>query len=266
LTIIIFVSTLKLVKKISSTKAFTLVELLVSLGILAFLTAMILLTLNPLYQYSKAYDGQRKQDLAQIRSALDTYYNDHNCYPSSVPFGEEWKDGEVVLMKKVPQDPYAYYRQGAGWYYYNYETDTREGATCPQWNIVFTKLADKAFDNARDPKHCAAMIKKACPGYRVNVSLVYNYCLFSGNIDCQALTELAAPTASSEQQESIPTPTSVPALTPTLTPTGPLLCGDGLPPSFDCRAGAGGDTCQSVSSNGKYCDAGCSGFCPGAGN
>ena len=52
------------------------------LGVLA--TALITL-INPLAQFQRTRDTQRKNDLAQIQRALEQYYNDFNYYPSSGP-------------------------------------------------------------------------------------------------------------------------------------------------------------------------------------
>ena len=236
---------------------------------------MTLFAINPIYQYSKAFDGQRKQDLNQVRNALDTYYNDHNCYPPSVPFGEEWTDQDVVYMKKVPQDPYVYYQQGRGWYYYNYATDTREDQICPQWNIIFARLTDKTYANgASNLKSCLGMINKLCPTARYRPT--YNYCLISGDLDCEALADLDPPTPYTEQPEvPTPTPTSVttptpgPTSTPTPTP-GQIICGGGLPPQYDCRGPCNKvcnvppddyDSC--IAKGAKYCNSNCDGNCPG---
>ena len=257
-------------KKIFPQSGFTLVELLVTLGILAFLISMILFAINPLYQYLKAFDGQRKQDLVQVRNALDTYYNDHNCYPDSVPFGEEWIDGEVMLMKKVPQDPYVYYQQGRGWYYYNYSVKTGEGA-CSQWNVLYTRLTDKSYANSgSNPKSCLYMLRKICPG--IPVGSVYNYCIISGTLNCDELRAAGVPGAYQQQQEApTPTPTGPvgPTNTPTPTPTtAPIICGGGQPPQYDCR-GLCNQVCNvppddydsCIAKGAKYCNSNCDGNC-----
>jgi len=223
-------------EKKSSEKGFTLLELVVSLAILTFLISMILFEINPQYQYSKAFDGQRKQDLGQIRNALDTFYNDHNCYPSPqtpsdnpIPFGQEWMDGDNVLMKKVPQDPYVY-QDNRGGYYYNYKAKIGEGA-CSQWNILFARLTDSSFANkTTNDKSCLGMIRKICG--QIPVSPVYNYCIISGNLNCDELKAAGIPGPTSHQQGNIPTPTPTITIvnTPTPTPVGCI-------PIYSCRGG-----------------------------
>ena len=60
--------------------------------------------LFPQKQLDKAKDAIRKHDAQEIKKALDLYYNDHNCYPTSVPFGSSWTQGRTIYMKKVPQE------------------------------------------------------------------------------------------------------------------------------------------------------------------
>lgn len=66
---------------------------------------MIIFLIDPSTQLNKAKDGQRREDFKQVRAALDMYYNDHNCYPTSLTFGQEWRVGQTTYMKQVPQDP-----------------------------------------------------------------------------------------------------------------------------------------------------------------
>lgn len=112
---------------------FTLIELVIVILIVGTLLSLVLITLNPSKQINKTWDAQRLNDLGSIQSALDTYYNDTTCYPQTIPFGSSWTSGNTILMAKVPQDPQVS-TNGS----YVYLTDT--SSTCPQWNVVFSKL------------------------------------------------------------------------------------------------------------------------------
>jgi prepilin-type N-terminal cleavage/methylation domain-containing protein len=77
---------------------FTLVELLVAIGIIATLAAILLP--NLMGARERARDAQRKQDLDSVKSALRLYYNDHGEYPFDppIPAAATYNpDGQVLL-------------------------------------------------------------------------------------------------------------------------------------------------------------------------
>jgi len=104
---------------------FTLLELVVSIGVLAILAIFAIASLNPLDQFKKARDSQRKSDLAQIQRALESFYQDNGKYPNnSSTFQIEdvnnnpliWggSSGWLPYMTLLPKDPdslanYVYY-------------------------------------------------------------------------------------------------------------------------------------------------------------
>ncbi|HLB61016.1 MAG TPA: type II secretion system protein [Patescibacteria group bacterium] len=57
-------------------KAFTLVELLVVIGILAILTAVVLVAVNPARQLQQARDTERRAEINAILSAITAYIAD----------------------------------------------------------------------------------------------------------------------------------------------------------------------------------------------
>lgn len=189
---------------------FTLVEVLVATTILVVLASGIVITLNPQAQINKALDSQKQEELKAIRSELDIYYHDTNCYPrdGQLPFGNEWKstDGKTVYMKKVPQDPKC--NNGVGTCY-QYVTDTSvEGSSCPQWNVVFAKLSK-------------APLESACPLASLSSCTPQGYdsswgCVISGSAKCPSLLsyQLITPTPGQQPtQEVVPTlPVAVPTL------------------------------------------------------
>lgn len=199
-------------------RGFTLIEILIAITILATLGGGVILTLNPAKQINKSRDAQRQSDLNQIRIASDAYYNDTRCYPTELPFGQEWSVGGTVYMKEVPQDATCNTQGGSC---YKYKTDT--STTCPQWNVVFAKLSsDSKLTNA-----CPLSSLSNCTpeGYSAGTWA----CSLSGSVDCTNLSSssllggdiISVPTASpSVTISSVPTetPTEAPTPTPTFPP------------------------------------------------
>src|SRR3954468_8285820 len=92
---------------------FTLLELLIVIVIIGILAVLIIPNLVSGPQ--RARDSQRKSDLRNIKTALETYYNDNNSYPpaggttcspdASGCLGGVLTAGTTPYMKTVPKDP-----------------------------------------------------------------------------------------------------------------------------------------------------------------
>jgi prepilin-type N-terminal cleavage/methylation domain-containing protein len=80
-------------------KGFTLMELLVVIGLLAILALAVLLAIKPKTQIDKAHDSRRKSDLRMLQTALEDYYNDHNRYPADL------NELAPDYLAKIPTDP-----------------------------------------------------------------------------------------------------------------------------------------------------------------
>lgn len=142
---------------------FTLVELLIVIGVLAIISTMLILTMNPLEQIKKSNDSARKSDLAQIRRALELYYDDNGRYPPSsaqffiAPITEiQWGNTWQPYMSKLPKDP------SAGNTYIYYAPPSAGGQTY----YLFAHLER----GAKDPQSCnngnvCASITTGGPGF-----------------------------------------------------------------------------------------------------
>lgn len=84
-------------------RGFTLIELVIVIGILAVLVAVVISVLNPARYLAKSRDTRRQSDLKMIQAALEAYYSQKNAYPASTDFtfGAKWT-GYLTL---VPEDP-----------------------------------------------------------------------------------------------------------------------------------------------------------------
>ncbi len=134
-------------------KGFTLIELIVVIGILSVLAVASLVALNPVAQFQKANDARRKADLSQIQKALETYYQDNGKYPLSsvsaplyritVPPGStiiDWATSWQPYMNLLPRDPiasktYVYYSTGQSYYLYaSLDRGNKDPQSCQNLN------------------------------------------------------------------------------------------------------------------------------------
>lgn len=85
-------------------KGFTLIEILVSIAIIAVLMSMSFVAFSA--SRKTARDGRRKADLEQIRTVLEMYRSDCHEYPASLgtSITGPASCGSVVYMETVPID------------------------------------------------------------------------------------------------------------------------------------------------------------------
>lgn len=84
----------------SKRNGFTLLELVVVVVVVAILALLIIP--NLLSGPARARDAQRKADLRNIKTSLESYYNDNGFYPNSL---SQLEGGAVPYIKQVPTDP-----------------------------------------------------------------------------------------------------------------------------------------------------------------
>jgi prepilin-type N-terminal cleavage/methylation domain-containing protein len=65
-------------------KGFTLLEILLVVGIVGILAAIVIIAINPVRSLAKSRDLQRKVGITEINKGLNQYYIDNGSYPSTI--------------------------------------------------------------------------------------------------------------------------------------------------------------------------------------
>jgi prepilin-type N-terminal cleavage/methylation domain-containing protein len=130
---------MKINNKRYNQRGFTLIEMIVTIGILGVLAVTAIAVLNPFAQFQKAADSKRKADLSQIQKALESYYEDNQQYPPVIGLqinGISWGSSWQPYMNVIPVDAnaikkYVYYAPPDRQSYYLYASLDR-GSKDPQ--------------------------------------------------------------------------------------------------------------------------------------
>lgn len=157
-------------------KAYSLLEILVTITIIILLLAALFLIFNPITQINKSKDAKRKSDLATFSKVLEDFYNDKQCYPkpSEVCYDAPVNDSCHVCGNDSGSpslDPYISTIicdpvHPTNKYIYNYDN-----VDCPKTYKIFAKLSITA-----DP-----VIKDVGCTNGCGPSLSYNYGITSPN-------------------------------------------------------------------------------------
>lgn len=153
-------------KNINKNRGFTLIELLVVISIISLLAMMGIAALRN--GQMKGRDAVRKADLAQIRKALEMYFDDNNSYPPPPGgYGSNsyynsgngtWGPFEAYLapyMDRVPVDPLN--ELGSPWngfhaYTYGNTTDGSDSGNPHQYDLT------AALESTSDPDRCGVKL------------------------------------------------------------------------------------------------------------
>jgi len=113
-------------------KGFTLIELMVTVGIIAMLTAIAMVSFSGANK--KARDGRRKSDLEKIRMALEMYRQEKGYYP------ELDTDLAPNYLQELPvgprKDTYLYTRDVGSSFRYTLDASVEDvGATTGNYGV-----------------------------------------------------------------------------------------------------------------------------------
>lgn len=172
---------------------------------LGILVGLILFTINPIEQLAKAKDTQRQNDMKQLQTALDTFYNDRNCYPIAAGDFLSTDELDYNYIKDIPIDP-----DGRGYAY------LEDSASCPQWNALFTRLDSLPEDETSCPLlQMEEELGSSCTP--INYESGYNFCAISGEVNCSQISSASVP----DLGIPVSSPTPPGGVTSTNTPTPP---------------------------------------------
>lgn len=88
-------------QKTKNASGFTLIELLVVISIIALLASVVLIGLNS--ARIKARNTKRKADIAQLRKAIETYFQDNGFYPDAGTTPNREIDAQNLAPELVPK-------------------------------------------------------------------------------------------------------------------------------------------------------------------
>lgn len=160
-------------------KGMTLTEILIVVGVIAFLVLLVTVYLR--LQTLKSYDARRKAEIKRIAVAVEEYEKDKNCYPLPSVVICNPGTGLRPYIDKIPCDPLT-----SASYFYEHED-----SICPRWYRIYSVLeneSDKDYYNGIGPNNS------------------FNYVYGSPNAPISLDSEVIIENPGSPQPSSNPTP------------------------------------------------------------
>ncbi len=89
--------------KLSKRHGFTLVELLIVVGVIGIIAALATVSLTA--SRARTRDSQRVAYVNQIKTALELYYQKNGTYPTAITAGRQLAANGVVYIDPIPSNP-----------------------------------------------------------------------------------------------------------------------------------------------------------------
>lgn len=147
-------------------KGITLVEVIIVVGILMFLVAVAIGSLDTVGIFNRARDARRKKDVYRIKVAFEDYYTDKGCYPSK------------EMVESLNSKANCYGRIFAPWLSRwpcdpndrNYYVQVGYDDTCPKWFKVFAILENQSDDEISERWRDTGIISVGVTDYNFGMS------------------------------------------------------------------------------------------------
>lgn len=191
---------------INTRKAFTLVELLVTIAIIGLLATFVVLSTDS--GKTKARDEKRLSDIKNIETALEIYkQNNSGLYPAAITPGSSLKDGSgMIYLALVPHDPnyngstssdYVYQQINSGVSYaLFFSLEKSNGSLAAGLNAAapgVTLASANTTNVACVPTYSCASLRYNCGSYTDNCGTVSNCGTCSGINTCVSNTCVCVP-------------------------------------------------------------------------
>lgn len=162
---------------------FTLMEMLIVISIIGVAFTSMMAWFNPKRQIDKAFDNRRKTDLSKLKTFMEDWHNDKNCYPrpDQICYSNSANnnlcnicgkaDGSPKLSAnfRLPCDP------GHPSKTYLYDVDN---TTCPQTYRIYTKLQINGWRQDPEGKLMGCFVGGCGPAA---IGYGYDFGISSGN-------------------------------------------------------------------------------------
>jgi len=82
---------------------FTLVELIVVIAIIGIISTLVVVNFNS--SRIRSRDAQRVNNIHEMQTALELYYNRYKNYPTAITAGQTFSSNGIIYIDPVPTNP-----------------------------------------------------------------------------------------------------------------------------------------------------------------